>query len=231
MQSSTPADNRHIGRVLPAVCAAGLALLMAGCSSERSAVWRGLYESAKASVQKPPVVTLDQAAAIPYATLGVRVDGGQEGIAVLATDNSGQKLWASGKTVTLVTIDGRIQRTVGLAHNLSWSTIAGDPAGSNPLQRWKTPRRTSWTADYNETGQYSVQVSCDERPAGTETILILGQRIDTLRIDAQCSSPALNWRFTNVYWVGLSDGVLWRSIQYIHPKLGPIEMETLRPPG
>ena len=217
--------------MLPTVCAAGLAFLLTGCSSEGSPEWRGLYDSFKAAVQTPPAVTLDEAAAIPYATLGVKVAGGQESIAVLATDNGGQKLWASGKSLTLVTMDGRIQRTVGLAHNLSWSTISADPAGSLPLQSWEMPRRTNWTADYNETGQYSVQVSCDERPAGTETILVLGQRISTLRINAQCSSPALNWRFTDVYWVGLSDGVVWRSIQYVHPKLGPIEMETLRPPG
>ena len=227
MKSLTPLNSgtRHLFR--PA-CAGGLALLLCGCSSDGSAEWDGLYQMIKAQVQRPAAVTLDNAAAIPYATLGFRVDGGPESIAVLATDDGAQKMWASGKTVTLVTIDGRIQRTVGLEHNLSWTTGL---TSNSTLESWLRPHRTSWTADYNETSRYGIQITCDERPAGNETIVVLGTRISTVRIEARCASTSLNWTFTDVYWVGRLDGVLWRSIQYIHPSLGPIELETLRPPG
>lgn len=231
MKSSIPAGNRRFGGELPPLVLAALALVLTGCSSDGNAEWQGIYQTAKSAFQKAPVVTLDQAAAIPFATLGVTVDDGQEMIAVLATANGGQQLWASGKTVTLVTIDGRIQRTVGLAHNLSWSTITPAAPGHGPLEDWQTPRRVTWTDDYNETGQYSVQIVCDERPTRNEQIMILGQSISTLRIDATCRSAQLNWTFKDVYWVGRPDGVVWRSVQYIHPKLGPVVLETLRPPG
>lgn len=211
------------------VCGLASLLFLSGCSSEGSAEWRALYDIAVNAFTTPPGVSLDEAAAIPYATLGFRIDGGRENIAVLATDDGHQKLWASGKQIILVTVDGRIQRTVGLEQNLSWSTISAIPENEEPLDYWQRNRELRWTADFNSTGRYGIQVSCNEHPAGRETITVLGTSIATLRVDARCRGLNVNWSFDDVYWVGISDGIVWRSIQHIHPALGPIELETLRP--
>src|SRR6185312_7864901 len=64
-------------------------------------------------------ITKDQAAAIPYASMGYRLNGGNEQLVVLATDANGEQLWTSAAHVVIVTRGGRITRTVGLEHDIS----------------------------------------------------------------------------------------------------------------
>lgn len=211
--------------------ALSLAGCLCACSSEGSADWAGLYEIAKSSFSNPDGLTLNQVAAIPYASLGVSVGGNRQTIAILATDDGAQKLWAVGNKIAFVTVDGRIQRTVGLDYNLFWSTMASGNGAPAPAEQWLRPRRVIWTADFRDIGQFSLQVICDERPTGDEQINVLGQQISVLRIDARCESPRNGWKFENIYWIDRSDGTMWRSIQNIHPNLGAITLETFRPPG
>ena len=70
-------------------------------------------------------VTRDQAAAIPYASMGYRLDDGIRALLVLATDANGEQLWTSAAHVVIVTRDGRIVRTVGLAARC----VGGDADG------------------------------------------------------------------------------------------------------
>jgi hypothetical protein len=214
------------------LAAAGAALLLAGCSSTSNSTYSQFYKIARQSLAASfgnARVTREQAAAISYASIGYSVDGGNQNILVLATDNAGEQLWTSAAHVVLVTRDGRISRSVGLGNDLAGSsTRESTPA---PAAAIHAPFTTTRLRDYADSGQYGVSLTCRSSARGRQTIKLLGQAIDTVRVDEACTSTTLRWSFVDTYWVDAQNGLAWRTRQHIHPKGGIIETEVFRPPG
>jgi Group 4 capsule polysaccharide lipoprotein gfcB, YjbF len=212
-----------------AACLAMLAL--AGCSSEQSDMGL-LYGAARDAFSGDGAgsVTLKQAGAVPYASLGVRVDGGPEVLIVLATDAPHSRLWTAAKAIALQTDNGRIVRTAGLAHNLSG--VSGDlGAMVSPIDALRRREGTrTLLYDFADLHAYSVKTVCNVASRGRENVQILGKAIPTERVEERCRADALNWSFANIFWLGEKSGMVWQSIQYVHPRLGPISTEILRPP-
>jgi len=212
-----------------------LALLAGGCSSAGSGNtnYAQFYEIMKQGVAASMGkirVTRDQAAAIPYASLGYSLDGGNQSILVLATDTNGELLWTSPSRIVVVTRDGRIVRTLGLAHDLSGVTTPGG-APPSPAAAMRQPFTSTRQEDFPELGLYGVALTCRTRLVGRQKITILGQDIATNRVDESCQSREPEWSFTNSFWIDPDNGLVWRSRQHIHPKAGAIEIEIFRPPG
>jgi hypothetical protein len=219
-----------------ALAGAALAMLAAGCSSSGSGnsnysqFYQILQQSVKASFGKVRV-TREQAAAIPYASMGYRLDGDNENVLILGTDSGGEQLWTSSLKVVMVTRDGRIVRTLGLAHDLSGLTARGNDVMPAPAAAIQAPFTSTRLEDFPELGMYGVIVSCRARAAGRQTIKILGQPIVTMRVDESCWSQKPEWSFVDNYWVDIDNGRVWRSRQHVHPKGGMIETDLFRPPG
>ena len=217
------------------VSALALVLLTAGCSSGQSGntnysqFLEIARQSMKASFGKVRV-TREQAAAIPYASMGYTQDGGNESMVILGTDSGSEQLWTSAAKVVIVTRDGRIVRTLGLGHDLSGMTARGGVLP--PLTAAMTaPFTSTRLQDYPEMDMYGVIVVCSARAAGRQTIKILGQPIATMRVDESCRARKPEWSFTDSYWVDTDNGRVWRARQHIHPQGGIIETEIFRPPG
>lgn len=176
-------------------------------------------------------VDREQAAAIPYASLGYRLNDGPETILVLATDINGEQLWTSSAHVVLLTQDGRVKRTTGLPHNLGTLTPVRGPRLPAPASALEGPSTNNFTADFPDIGSYSTPIACRLTRTGRETIRILNQPIITVRVNEDCVSPNSRWRFRNSYWLDGQSGFVWRSIQHIHPGDDALEIEIFRPPG
>jgi hypothetical protein len=213
-----------------------LALLVAGgCSSAGSGNtnYSQFYEIVKQGVAASfgnIRVTRDQAAAIPYASLGYSLNGGNQAILVLATDTNGELLWTAPSRVVMVTRDGRITRTLGLAHDLSGLTIPGGPPPP-PAAAVRQPFTSTRQEDFPELGFYGATVTCRAHLVGRQRITILGQAISTNRVDESCRSRNPEWSFTDSFWIDPDNGLVWRSRQHINPRGGTIEIEIFRPPG
>jgi len=224
MSTTLPRHKACNSRKQLAILIAALPLLM-GCSSD-SSDWSNLYRIARDSWEKRgAATTLDQAAAIPYATIGVSLDGEQEQILVLATDVDGERMWTSSSKIAISTRNGRIVRTAGLGTDLT---------ALEPMQPGDTsgimPGIHIWNADFANLGIYSASIRCVVSPGVPDPISILGADFQTLRIDESCQSDRLNWNFKNSYWVTQGSGRVWRAIQHIHPKGPELQIELLRPP-
>jgi hypothetical protein len=218
-------------RILPSAGLAAL-LLAGGCSSEGSA-WREYFQVVRQGISgsfRDVAVTRDQAAAIPYASLGYRIDGGNEGILVLATDNNGEQLWTAASPVVLLTRGGRILRSVGLPHDIAGTTAQGGtlPPLSDAL---RGPYRSTRAVDLPDIGAYGVSLSCTTTSRGPQTISIIGTAIATVRIDETCHSARPQWTFTDNYWIDAKTGFTWHSIQHLHPVGTTIPIEIFRPPA
>ena len=59
------------------------------------------------------------------------------------------------------------------------------------------------------------------------TLEIVEKRHDTVRIVETCASPRR--RFQNTYWVAPEDGRIWKSIQWLGPRLNPVTIEVINP--
>ena len=228
--------TRLASRALIGLMSASLTLLAAGCSSGSSGntnysqFYQIMRQSLSASFGKVRV-TREQAASIPYATIGYSVDGGNQSILILATDSGGEQLWTSPAHVVLVTRDGRIVRTVGLGHDLSGLTARDGMTPMAPRNAITAPFSSTRLEDFPELGLYGVIVSCRAQAAGRQSINILGQAVATVRVNEACRSRKPDWSFVDSYWVDSDSGLVWRSRQHVHPKGGIIETEIFRPPG
>lgn len=211
----------------------GLLLLLAACSSsgpsDYSQYWEMMKQSVSGTFGKSSI-TLQQAAGIPYASMGWRLNGGPQNIIVLASDNGGEQMWTSAARVVLVTKSGRIKRTVGLSHDIAALEPRNTEDFMSPAAAAKSPHPQQYSADFPDAGFYGAQIKCRATSKGARAITILEQRVATIRIEEACSSPALRWSFTNVYWTDPQTGFVWRSRQTIHPAGDTLETEIFRPP-
>lgn len=215
--------------------AAAVLLFLAGCSSADSGNtnYAQFYELTKQSLSASfgnVRVTRDQAASIPYASMGYSLDDGNQMLLVLATDSGGELLWTGPSHVVIVTRNGRIVRTVGLGHDLAGLTTRNG-AAPPPGAAVKGPFTITRLEDFPELGIYGAQVSCRTRLVGQQKIDVLGQPVTTNRVEEACHSRRPDWSFVDTYWVDPDNGLVWRSRQHIHPKGGEIETELFRPPG
>ena len=219
-------SNLKLLRALPAL---GAMCLLGGCTpSLGTGDFGALIGIAKYAWSGSQKVTLEEAASVPYASMGIRIGDASENMIILASESNGQRLWTSSARVAISTKDdGRIVRTAGLTYNLGGYEAKGSTQSENGL------RVVRWQADFPDLGLYSVSITCKDQQAGDETINILGKDIHTQRVNESCTSAGgnLDWSFENVYWIDGSSGLVWRSIQHVHPKLAAVESEILRPPG
>ena len=214
--------------------AVGALTVLGGCQSGGVSSYKQFFDVLHASFQNGlgnARVTREQAAAIPYASLGYRVGDGPELLLVLATENDAGLLWTSAEHVVIVTRQGRVVRSVGFAHDLGASAagLGSDlPALSTALQGPSSYKRYM---DFPDIGVYGAALSCRLSSSRPETIKILGSAVQTVKILESCAAPSLKWSFTNTYWIDRDGALVWRSIQYIHPRLPELHVEIFRPPG
>jgi len=213
-------------RLLRTLACIGLAGPLAACSYQPDTVRIGevLFQQIS-GIGGSEGVPRSQVAAIPYATLGVRLGSGTEGMFVLQSKSGAVLQWVGGTQFGIATRDGRILRTTGFVHNLSGFLDETAAGGQNP------PASRDYRYDLADLNAYGVAVHCAERDVGQEQIVILGDAHATRHVMEDCSAPELGWNFSNEFWKDVASDFVWRSVQYIHPGLDPITLETLRPAG
>ena len=211
-----------------------VALLAGGCTSGATSDYiqyaRAIRQGIATSFGSGDI-TKAQAAAIPYASLAYRLGRGPQQILVLAIENNNETLWTAPTHVVLATRNGRIARSVGLPHDIA--ALAPVEAGNllSPAAAVSEAFSSIRVEDFPDLGLYGVRLNCTTRPMRRETIRVLGTAIATVRVDEQCRAVSRQWNFTDNYWIEPQQGLIWRSIQHIHPEGEKIEIQLLRPPG
>ncbi len=208
-------------------------LALAGCSTANNdyGQYFQLMRQSIASAFSNGAIPRAQAAEVPYATIGYRLNGQRENLLILATDTNGEELWTGSSHVVLVTRDGRLVRTVGLPDDIAAVMPSLSTTTLSPGQVLKSAFTSIRSADFPDEKRYSVSISCKTVSMGRAAITILGKALDTVRADEACESSALGWSFRDSFWVDTQSGFVWRSIQHITPKGDTVETEVLRPPG
>jgi hypothetical protein len=176
-----------------------------------------------------PPITLEQAASVPNASIAAHIGGGGEQMLILSTNNGGEQTWIGTGNVALVTRDGRLVQTGGLARDMPRYNSNGYNA---PLPRMiGATVKTSWVADFTAKNLYSVSITCTAQAVREEMVTILGKGIRTIRVDETCTAPQLNWTYRNAYWISPVSGIVWQSVQRFSDEMEPMTIVVLRPLG
>lgn len=172
-----------------------------------------------------------QIAAIPYASLGLRV-GSSAGVVMILASVDGDRLhWASSDRVVLVTQRGRLVKTIGMPRDLLTTRFTeadplplaarGDPAAGES--------RISRIIDLRPKDDFSVPVDSRCTLDGEETVSILGVSRTLIRVSEKVVVRKWRWSTENLFWLDPVSHMVWKSRQQFCPDVAPLTMEVLRP--
>lgn len=216
--------------------------LLGGCTSGGSSAAERLLPQAEKAIfggpllgeETPPpepiVLTralLDQ---IPFATISVRAEESPPAYVAAVADNGGNIVYQDQARRSLVLRGGLLVATHGLGFNLS--AVKHDPGAdpiveARPLAAWPDLITRNYQFWLPGTDDYQITVRCRYSPVSREKVEIVEITFDLMRVEETCSNGAR--RFTNLYWVDEATGFVWKSEQWVGPKLPPMTLEILRP--
>ena len=139
------------------------------------------------------------------------------------SENGPVKTWNSKDGVSLSFERGVVVGTRGLGDDLMSSDVNGSlvmlagQMGDRFYQRFQT---------YLD-GEYQSQFrsfQCQRTSSRREVVRIFERNHATTRTEETCYTPDL--QFTNIYWRG-SDGIMWKSQQWISPSIKYLVTERL----
>lgn len=213
-------------RALLALCAA---LGLAGCDTGRDAAApvslrdlvteriAGLRGSAPA-FEMPSRAVLDRRTT-PLLYVAVPAAGAEATLAPAAR-NAGTVTWISLDQTTVSTRDGLIVATRGLGHDLMSADVGEVRAA---LPGGGTATRLHYRLD-GENRTDVLRFSCTIRPAGRETLDVVGRQVATRRVVERCTGPAGS--FVNRYWIDAAGGIA-QSRQWLLPEIGAATTQRL----
>lgn len=199
-------------------------LLLAGCEgSDLGELAQLAYTSVTST---PPRVTRDQAAAIPYASMGLELGDTAQVLLVLGTETANELDWFAGDQLFVRTQNGRVVRTVGLPYDLGGLRRIDTDASAVQLVSASAVR---YSFDFPDLGIFDALAQCTTRDAGNAAVDIFGSQLATRHIIEHCTVPDMRWNFDNEYWTDPMTGYVWRSSQHIHPDSPPVVLQVFRP--
>lgn len=201
-----------------------MAIALTGCAGDSDIVAAG--NVLWSAIGKPPVkISREQAAAIPFATMGLQLGSNAQAILILGANTPEALEWFAGQQIYVATNRGRIVRTSGMPYDLGGlrEELNANSQGLMGKATW------TYALDLPDLGIFGTTLRCMDNPTGPETIDILGASISTVHIRERCEAQGISWKFENEFWQDPMTGYVWRSKQYIHPKSPPVTLETLRP--
>lgn len=162
---------------------------------------------------------------IPYASMLVKIGKGPSALMILESVKNEDYTWVSADGVYLVINNGRIIETYGLPNNLK-ERLA-------PANTWKDKFESDLEyVSYNSYGSPSLnnlKVTSKYSYKGEEEInLVFGLKKLKL-IEEEINSQEVAWSRLNTYWID-EDSFIWKSNQYISPRLPNINFEVTKKP-
>lgn len=171
--------------------------------------------------------------ALPYAQLGFAQGEGPRAVFVLA-DVQGEALsWVSANRVQLVTLRNRVVRTTGLRSDLGLTEFLHPDLWSRyaPAEARVLDGEMQRSVQIEPGREAPVLVRSRFVVEGEESLDILGERIDTLRVREDFDVEAWRWQARNRWWLSRHSALAWRSVQHLVPDQPPLVLELLKRPA
>ncbi len=166
---------------------------------------------------------------ITYATMSAKIGSGQRALVVLGGVDQKELSWFSANRVVFVTREGRLIRTAGLAANLKHTQLI-DKDYLRTLNEEQSPTGSlRRLVDLAPPDRYGILITSSLESLGPSSIEISELQFNTQLFRETNKARDLDWSFENLFWVDPENGLIWKSVQYIHPDIPPLELELLKP--
>jgi len=217
---------------------ATLALLLAACSDEGvnpivNAAFqeinplRGGVETPPAPAQPITRAAIDRA---DVAMIRIRLVGEESGaFMVAASDNGGYVTFASTLRQTVTLRGSKVTGTRGLGYDLLSATSSQPDPLVRPIAPGQWPARVTRSYELPAPAPRGTILTFDcryEIGAASE-IVIVEERHRGVEISEYCSGPTGN--FENLHFADLRTGFVWRSIQWLGPQQGLLDLQIVLP--
>ena len=216
-------------QALSAVAVVAAGLVLGACSKDHTVfmfaeyIYEASFTSDKAAYDRTRVGD------VPYASIGLGVGGARKQLIVLESVDGRDHRWLTGDPIAIVTRGGRILSTAGFPDDLSATRPAGPDPVDGGLHRLTKPTPAVRIIDLRRDRVFDQRVDCMLKPRGRTRIEILGVERQVVKVKEKCRAKRIYWSFTNVYWADVETGRVWRSRQYIHPRMPALTIDVLRP--
>lgn len=220
--------------------AAAMALaVLAGACAQRSDLFvqqvleYGIGELTRGEAEPTPLPSREQLNEFPYPMIAItRSDSKATGIVVAVTANSdGYATYQDRTRRSVILHGGLLSGTQGFGYDLSAvKTQRDDPVVHQTVpSKWPGTLIRNYQFSLGSADDFQITVTCTVRQVVREQIVIFEIGYDVVRMQEDCMNDRRT--FTNVYWVDPESGFIWRSTQWIGPRVTPLTVEVIRPLG
>lgn len=212
-------------RLTKLLAACGLALIVAGCGSEKERlkpqqIAKQVTDNLKKDDNTAPVVVtraMLNGITDPLLLVGTQIDGGV-GLMGAQAINGAHITWRTADDISLVMHGDMISSTRRFGQDLMSARTPRSPTNQSTFRR-----------EYRYLGGdeqlLRVTADCTYTAGSRETITVLDQRILTQKFTERCISDQID-DFSNIYWVD-KRGISIKSKQFVSPKLGFIILQRI----
>ena len=165
---------------------------------------------------------------IPYASLLIKLGRTGKNLVILESIKDDIYTYLSSDSVYISIKSGRVIKTAGLKNNLVEFI---EPFSINDFDFSNNKYIKSvlfYSYDSPELIRLKVQSITQDK--GLETVDLFTSRMELRRYEETLTQDYLGWKVTNKFWLD-ENGFIWKSIQYISPKLPPIEIIVTKKPA
>ena len=210
--------------------------LLAACGSQRDPVLSeamgalaGMWRTEPAPEPQRQVTRADIERADVAAILA-RLETDRRGTVLYAAADDGGFVTYVSPLLQQITLRGaEVTGTRGLGTDL----LSGWSSGNDPLVRPTPP--SAWPAQVERIYEFPAEspqgrierYSCTFERGAVSEMVILQVRYSGLEMSETCTGP--DGSFENLHFVDPSTGAVRRSLQWIGPKMGHVDMQVLEP--
>jgi hypothetical protein len=165
---------------------------------------------------------------IPYASSLISFGNNNKSLIILESAKENKNTWISSDKIKIIESNGRVLRTVGLPNDLY--SIQRPELNFNMIIE---EGKFSYVAYYSFRNPLlnNLKVEVQSTIVGKEIVEILGLKKELILIEENLYSPVINWSAKNKFWYDPATDFVWKSRQYISPKLPFIDIEITKKPS
>ena len=222
--------------IIRLIAAMALAGTVAACAQRQANLIQqvlelGANELTRDDPQANPLPSRAELDEIPYPMIAIsRSDSPATGIVIAVTANAdGYATYQDQTRRSVILRGGQVSGTQGFGYDLS--AIKGqrnDPVvRRTPVADWPDRLIRNYQFSLQSTPDFQITVVCTLQPVVREQVVIFEIAQDVMRVQEDCRNDTR--QFSNTYWADPDTGFIWKSTQWIGPRVTPLTVEVIRP--
>ena len=166
---------------------------------------------------------------IPYASSLINFKRSPKSLLILQSKQEGIYKWISSDRTAFLTKGGRVVGTRGLPNDL-FKITRPNIGFDEILNNTKSMNYIAYYS-FKKPSLNNLRVEISVEVLGLKKVKIFQEDKDLILVEEKLFSEKINWKRTNRFWIDPNNFYVWKSEQYISPKLPMLTLETTKKPA